>query len=95
MTTPDTTLRDETGEMQTQARICPTCYDDHSARQRCTPAPVSDSRREDERPEAACAWADYRKDYGISSDPLDAAHKAFMAGRQSVLGTLDAGGVQR
>lgn len=36
----------ETGEMQTQARICPACYDDHSARQRCTPAPVSDTRRE-------------------------------------------------
>lgn len=60
-----------------------------------TPAPVSDARREDARTEAACAWADDRKDYGISSDPLDAAHKAFMAGRQSVLGTLDAGGVQR
>ncbi len=28
----------------------------------------------------ACAWSDYRKDYGVSADDLAAAHKAFAAG---------------
>jgi hypothetical protein len=30
--------------------------------------------------EAACAWADYRKDYGVRSQEMTAAYKAFMAG---------------
>lgn len=51
----------------------------------------------DEAVEAACAWSDYRKDYGVSSEKHVRVleHKAFLAGRQSALGTLDAGGVQR
>lgn len=28
----------------------------------------------------ACAWSDYRKDYGVSEANMDAAHKAFKAG---------------
>ena len=39
------------------------------------PAPVD--------PDAAdrqCAWADYRKDYGVGEVEMSAAHKAFMAG---------------
>ena len=39
------------------------------------PAPVD--------PDAAdrqCAWADYRKDYGVGESDMVAAHKAFMAG---------------
>jgi len=39
------------------------------------PAPVD--------PDAAdrqCAWADYRKDYGVGDVEMNAAHKAFMAG---------------
>ena len=27
-----------------------------------------------------CAWADYRKDYGVGESEMAAAHKAFMAG---------------
>lgn len=27
-----------------------------------------------------CAWADYRKDYGVGEPEMVAAHKAFMAG---------------
>lgn len=30
--------------------------------------------------DAACAWSDYRRDYGVSADNLTAAHKAFLAG---------------
>lgn len=30
--------------------------------------------------EMACAWADYRKDYGVSLRDIDAAHKAFTSG---------------
>ena len=30
--------------------------------------------------EMACAWADYRKDYGISWQEIGQAHKAFKAG---------------
>ena len=36
-----------------------------------------------EDPDAAdrqCAWADYRKDYGVGESEMMAAHKAFMAG---------------
>jgi hypothetical protein len=51
----------------------------------------------DETVETAYAWSDYRKDYGVSADDRvrDLEHKAFMAGRQSARGKLDAGGVQR
>lgn len=30
--------------------------------------------------EAACAWSDYRRDYGVPADHLPASHKAFLAG---------------
>ena len=33
--------------------------------------------------ERACAWADYRKDYGVSTREMNAAHKAFLAGWQA------------
>jgi len=35
---------------------------------------------EDEAGEIASAWSDYRKDYGVPSEHLTAAHKAFTAG---------------
>lgn len=35
---------------------------------------------EDEATEIACAWADYRKDYGVAQRDLNSAHKAFTAG---------------
>lgn len=28
----------------------------------------------------ACAWSDYRKDYGVSAESMIVAHKAFNAG---------------
>lgn len=45
----------------------------------------------------ACAWSDYRKEYGVSADPevLKREHRAFTAGWQAARGTLDIGGVQR
>lgn len=33
-----------------------------------------------EAEDLACAWADYRKDYGVSEEHMNAAHKAFKAG---------------
>lgn len=36
--------------------------------------------RQRDSEEAACAWSDYRKDYGVSSGHLSAAHQAFLAG---------------
>lgn len=33
----------------------------------------------------ACAWADYRKDYGIHPSDMTAAHKAFKAGWTAAL----------
>ena len=47
--------------------------------------------------DAACAWSDFRKDYGVSGDDKvrRREHRAFMAGWQSARGTIDAGGVQR
>lgn len=49
-------------------RLCRECSRD-LARQRATDA--SDRQ---------CAWADYRKDYGVGEPEMVAAHKAFMAG---------------
>ena len=34
----------------------------------------------DEAEEIACAWADYRKDYGVPGPHMTTAHKAFKAG---------------
>jgi len=48
--------------------LCRECSRD-LARQRATDA--SDRQ---------CAWADYRKDYGVGEPEMVAAHKAFMAG---------------
>lgn len=55
------------------------------------------AREGDERVEMACAWSDYRKDYGVSVDDAARAreHAAFTAGWQAARGTLDAGGPQR
>lgn len=41
--------------------------------------------------DAACAWADYRKDYGASANPdvLRREHKAFLAGWQAACGRLN------
>jgi hypothetical protein len=39
----------------------------------------------------ACAWSDYRKEYGATADQ----YAAFTAGWQAARGTLDIGGVQR
>lgn len=41
-----------------------------------TPAPEPDP----DAIEAACAWADYRKDYGLSTEHMKTAHSAFLAG---------------
>ena len=30
--------------------------------------------------DCACAWSDYRKDYGVSQVDLAVAHRAFLAG---------------
>ena len=43
----------------------------------------------------ACCWSDYRKDYGVDSDHLSAAHQAFCAGWDAARGNLDAGGPLR
>lgn len=40
----------------------------------------------------ACAWADYRKEYGARGV---VEHKAFCAGWDAARGRLDVGGVQR
>ena len=43
-----------------------------------TPTPV-----DPDTADRQCAWADYRKDYGVSESDMVAAHKAFMAGWKS------------
>lgn len=50
---------------------------------------------ENEKTERQCAWADYRKDYGVSESEMVAAHKAFMAGWDAARGNLDVGGALR
>ena len=42
------------------------------------PAPV-----DPDSADRQCAWADYRKDYGVGESEMEAAHKAFMAGWKS------------
>lgn len=39
-----------------------------------------DAAKAEEDAERECAWVDYRKDYGVSSGDMKAAHKAFLAG---------------
>lgn len=34
----------------------------------------------DETVDIACAWSDYRSDYGVLPDHMSSAHKAFLAG---------------
>ncbi|MFF4026937.1 hypothetical protein ACFYY5_29215 [Nocardia elegans] len=41
---------------------------------------------EDTKIRQACEWSDYRKSYGIASDPTIAAHKAFLAGWEAAMG---------
>lgn len=45
----------------------------------------------------ACAWSDYRKEYGVSADQGVRAREfeAFKAGWDAARGTLNIGGVQR
>lgn len=45
----------------------------------------------------ACAWSDYRKEYGVSADDRTRAREyaCFKAGWAAARGTLDVGGVQR
>lgn len=43
----------------------------------------------------ACDWADYRKEYGVSSEAMAEAHNAFKAGWAAAKGTLDVGGILR
>lgn len=47
--------------------------------------------------EIACAWSDYRKEYGVSPSKEERVkeHAAFKAGWAAARGTLDIGGVQR
>lgn len=39
----------------------------------------------DRREALACAWADYRKDYGVHTIHMGVAHKAFEAGWRAAL----------
>ena len=51
------------------------------------------ARGGDESVELACAWSDFRKDYGVRGDADE--YRAFVAGWQAARGTLDAGGPLR
>jgi hypothetical protein len=53
--------------------------------------------RTQDQVDAACAWSDYRKEYGTSPSKEDRAqeHAAFLAGWAAAKGSLDIGGVQR
>ncbi|PTU56715.1 hypothetical protein DBB34_07965 [Sphaerisporangium cinnabarinum] len=51
------------------------------------------ARGDDESVELACAWSDFRKDYGARGDADE--YRAFVAGWQAGRGTLDAGGPLR
>lgn len=50
----------------------------HPSRPAITEAEVVAIEPEDE--DLACAWADYRKDFGVGRDQMTAARKAFKAG---------------
>jgi len=41
---------------------------------------MDDNTYDDEAIDIACAWSDYRKDYGVAESNMTAAHKAFKAG---------------
>lgn len=45
----------------------------------------------------ACAWSDFRKEYGVSAndETRAAEYRSFKAGWAAARGTLDVGGVQR
>lgn len=45
----------------------------------------------------ACAWSDYRKEYGVHADDQIRAlqYASFTSGWKAARGTLDIGGVQR
>lgn len=42
-----------------------------------------------------CEWSDYRKSYGVGSDPMTAARKAFQAGWEAATGKTFEGGPLR
>ena len=56
---------DRHGDEQTDTRLAAEYAKNHPA---------------DKDVERACAWADYRKDYGIPGPHMTTAHKAFKAG---------------
>lgn len=49
----------------------------------------------DEPVEMACAWSNFRKDYGASADETAWEHAAFMAGWNAAMGRLEVGGPLR
>ncbi|WP_156186663.1 hypothetical protein [Cellulomonas sp. A375-1] len=59
-----------------------------------TPRPAPTVSAEQDGIDRACAWSDYRSEYGVSKG-LVQAHKHFCAGWDAALGRLDIGGVQR
>lgn len=59
--------------------LCPMCEATSSCRPREIPPPPKPSDG-DEALLLACAWSDYRADYGVGATELTAAHKAFKAG---------------
>ena len=57
-----------------------------------SPQPAPSVSAEQVEVDRACAWADYRKEYGARGV---VEHKAFCAGWDAARGRLDIGGVQR
>jgi hypothetical protein len=70
---------------------------DHTERDHLEPPEGSREHPTSESTEVACAWADFRKDYGVSAEgrTRKAEHRAFRAGWEAARGTLDVGGPQR
>lgn len=56
-----------------------------------SPRPAPSVSAERESIDRACAWSDYRKEYGATAEQ----HAAFTAGWDAAMGRLDIGGVQR
>jgi hypothetical protein len=94
MTTPTNDLRAAlaklTNEMESAGLTGRFLATDLRALLDAHPTPETDEN--EERIEAAYAWSDYRRAYGASGA---AEHRAFMAGRASVLGRPDGEGALR
>lgn len=52
----------------------------HVARSLGLPVVPAPAPEDPDASDRQCAWADYRKDYGVGEPEMVAAHKAFMAG---------------